>query len=204
MRIHRITEIHNIIKRKIWFLWNTLWFKKLGKKSYIEFPIKISKGHISCGKRVYIWKYCRIEAVTHWNNCKYNPEIVFEDDVSIQQLLHLTCAEKIHIGKNTAIAAGVTITDINHQYTNIQLPVEKQDLDVNCVFIGEDSKIYNNAVILPGTHLGKHSIVGANSVVSGIFPDYCVIVGAPAIMIKRYCFEQNKWRKTDKDGNFID
>ena len=46
--------------------------------------------------------------------------------------------------------------------------------------------------------------IGANSVVSGIFPDYCVIVGAPAKIVKRYCFEQQKWRKTDNKGNFIE
>lgn len=203
MRIYLITTVYNYIKKKIWFLWNILWFKKLGEKSYIDSPLKISKRYISCGKRVFIWKYCRLEAIVHWNTCKYSPKIIFEDDVSIQQFLHLTCAERIYIGKNTAIAAGVTITDINHQYINVQLPIEKQDLDIAPVFIGENSKIYNNVVILPGTHLGKHTIVGANSVVTGIFPDYCVVVGIPAKIIKRYCFEQQKWLKTDSQGNFI-
>ena len=72
------------------------------------------------------------------------------------------------------------------------------------LIIGEYSKIYNIEVILQNTKLGKHTTVGANSVVSGIFPDYCVIVGAPAKIVKRYCFEQQKWRKTDDKGNFID
>ena len=70
--------------------------------------------------------------------------------------------------------------------------------------IEENCKIYNNVVILPNTKLGKHTTVGANSVVSGIFPDYCVIVGAPAKIVKRYCFEEQKWKKTDNNGNFID
>ena len=124
--------------------------------------------------------------------------------MTIQQSLHLTCANQIKIGKNTAIGASVTITDIHHPYKDITIPIEQQDIEVGEVMIGENSKIYNNAVILSNTKLGKHTTVGANSVVSGIFPDYCVIVGAPAKIVKRYCFEQQKWRKTDNNGNFID
>ena len=52
-----------------------------------------------------------------------------------------------------------------------------------------------NSTILPGTKLGKHCVVGANSVVSGEFPDYCVIVGAPARIVKHYDFEIHKWVK---------
>jgi acetyltransferase-like isoleucine patch superfamily enzyme len=118
--------------------------------------------------------------------------------------MHLTCAKAISIGSNTAIAANVTITDINHSYVDISIPVEKQPWEISPVEIGEDCKIYNNAVILPGTKLGKHNVVGANSVVSGIFPDFCVIVGIPASIIKRYNFQSKKWQKTNKFGEFID
>ena len=60
-----------------------------------------------------------------------------------------------------------------------------------------------NSVILPGTELGDHCVVGANSVVSGSFPNYSVLVGAPAKIIKRYDFATQTWRKTDSKGNFI-
>ncbi len=126
------------------------------------------------------------------------------NNFSIQQNMHLTCAKAISIGSNTAIAANVTITDINHSYVDILIPVEKQPWEISPVEIGEDCKIYNNAVILPGTKLGKHNVVGANSVVSAIFPDFCVIVGIPASIIKRYNFQSKKWQKTNKFGEFID
>lgn len=196
--------IFNFIKQKIWFIVNKKRFKHLGGRSFINAPIKISKKHISCGSNVYIWKNSRIEAVTKWKNKIYFPDIIFEEGVSIQQNLHLTCAKKVFIGKNTAIVSNVTITDIIHLHTIPNIPVLQQDIEVKEVYIDENSTIYSNVVILPGTFLGKNSIVGANSVVSGIFPDYCVIVGAPAKIIKRYCFEQQKWRKTDDKGNFID
>ena len=56
---------------------------------------------------------------------------------------------------------------------------------------------------MQGTTIGKHCTVGANSVVSGTFGDYCVIVGAPAKIIKRYSFEKQDWLKTDAKGEFI-
>ena len=50
-----------------------------------------------------------------------------------------------------------------------------------------------NTVILPGTQMGNHCVVGATSTVSGVFPDNCVIVGSPAKIIKRYDKGSNKW-----------
>lgn len=109
--------------------------------------------------------------------------------------MHLTCANSIIIGKYTAIAANVTITDINHPYVDVDTPIEKQDIEVGYVRIGEDSKIYNNVVILPNVTIGKHVTIGANSVVDKDIPDYCVAVGIPAKVIKKYDFETNKWIK---------
>lgn len=107
--------------------------------------------------------------------------------------MHLTCAKRIEIGDNTAIAAYVTITDINHPYEDISLPVERQDIQVAPVKIGKDCKIYNNAVILPGVTIGNHVVIGANSVVCHDVPDFCVIVGAPAKVIKKFDFTKKQW-----------
>lgn len=146
----------------------------------------------------------RIQGVKKYNNVYFKPEIIIEDGVAIQQNLHLTCANKIVIRKNTAIAANVTITDIHHPYIDINVPIERQDIEVKEVVIGEECKIYNGAVILPGVHIGKHVSIGANSVVNRDIPDFSVVVGAPARIIKRYNIETNQWQKTDKLGNFIE
>jgi acetyltransferase-like isoleucine patch superfamily enzyme len=112
--------------------------------------------------------------------------ILIGENVTIEQNLHLTCANRIVIGNNTAIAANVTITDIEHPYTDVNIPIERHDLVVKEVVIGEDSKIYNNAVILPGVHIGKHCVIGANSVVARDIPDFSVAVGAPSRVVKQY------------------
>ena len=59
-------------------------------------------------------------------------------------------------------------------------------------------------MILPNAIIGKHTVVGANSVVIGKeYPDYSILVGSPAKIIKRYSFEKQEWLKTDKEGNFL-
>jgi acetyltransferase-like isoleucine patch superfamily enzyme len=187
----------------MWYFFNKRRFIKLGVKSFVNKPIIITPFCVEIRDHVFIQANARIEGVINYENVKFNPQIVFDDYCTIQQNLHLTCAKSIYIGKNTAIAANVTITDINHPYEDIDVPIEKQLITVKPVYISENCKIYNNVVVLPGTYMGKHCTIGANSVVSGNIPDFSVLVGAPAKIVKRYCFKKKEWLKTDKQGNFI-
>lgn len=201
-----------IIKQRIVFKWyrfkTIFWYKgffnSIGKHCIILNPTLITPESVILGNNVFIGWRARIEGVKQYQSKFFDPKIILNDGVSIQQNLHLTCASSIEIGKNTAIAANVSITDINHPYHDINIPIEQQDITTIPVYIGEDCKIYNNAVIMQGTKIGKHCTIGANSVVSGEFEDFCVIVGAPAKIIKRYSFEKNAWLKTHDNGNFIE
>lgn len=190
-----VTKIKNYpfalkLKTLLLYKWR---MRRCGHKTIIERPLLFSPAYIEVGSNVYIRKNCRIEGVSSYMDIKYNPVILIEDGVTIQQNLHLTCAECIEIGENTAVAANVTITDIIHPYEDIHQPAARQPLKVLPVKIGKDCNISNNAVILPGSVIGKHCVVGANSVVNGIFEDYCVIVGIPARVIKRYNYMTRKW-----------
>jgi acetyltransferase-like isoleucine patch superfamily enzyme len=68
----------------------------------------------------------------------------------------------------------------------------------NTVEIGDGTRISENVCML-GARIGKNCVVGANSVVTSDIPDYCIVVGVPAKIIKRYDFHLNKWIKTDPD-----
>ncbi len=181
--------------------WRGIFTHLRNKKIYISTiiyrPIKFTTQFIQTGRNVIIFKNCRIEGVSRYESKTYTPSIILHNGVSIQQNCHITCAEKIEIGENTAIASNVTITDIDHPYTDINLPIERQELSVKPVKIGKDCKIYNNAVILQGTTIGNHCVVGANAVVKGSFPDYSIIVGVPARTVKRYDSRTGEWVKTN-------
>ena len=165
--------------------------------------IRSDKPCLKLGKMCYIGPGARIQGVFRYNDKCFTPLITMEEGVSIQQNIHLTCASRVTIGANTAIGANVTITDINHPYEDVTLPIEAADITTADVMIGKDCKIYNNAVILPGVTIGRHCVVGANSVVNRSLPDYCVAVGAPARIVKRYDASLGKWLPTDENGAFI-
>lgn len=177
----------------IYYIPNKIRYKNWHLRSQIIKPFRVTQRYISIGDRVTILRDARIEGISQYNDIRYTPNIIIEDGVTIQQELHLTCANNIQIGRNTAIAAHVTITDINHPYTDVNIPIEHQNLEVKSVTIGRDCKIYNGAVILPGVTIGNHVTIGANSVVNINIPDYCVAVGLPAKIIKRYDHISGQW-----------
>jgi acetyltransferase-like isoleucine patch superfamily enzyme len=166
--------------------------------SYVSFPIfSLGLKRVYIGKKVRIFKGLRIE--THDLG-----EIHIKDDVSIGQNFHITSSGKIIIETGVIISANVFVTDIDHEYRDITLPVSSQPLIISNTYIGKNSFIGIGACIQAGTKLGKHCVVGCNSVVRGNFPDYSVIVGAPAKIVKRYNEKNKSWDKTDDKGNFLD
>lgn len=82
-------------------------------------------------------------------------------------------------------------------------PRDQPVKQLNDVIIGDDTWIGEHAVII-GASIGKHCVIGSNSVVTHDIPDFSIAVGTPAKIIKRYDFETGKWRKTDSKGSFID
>lgn len=173
------------------------WSDRVGK------ALLITPEYIFMSEHVSIMPNARIEGVSRYNDVAFSPRIEFGENVKIQQGLHLTCANRIVIGPGTAIAAYVTITDVMHPYDDISRPIEAQNLVVSEVYIAEDCKINNGAVILPGVHIGKHVTIGANTVVNKDIPDYSVAVGSPVRIVKRYNFDTACWEKTDNAGNFL-
>ena len=69
------------------------------------------------------------------------------------------------------------------------------------VEIGEGSWLGHNACVL-GASIGKHCVIGANSVVTHDIPDYSVAVGSPAKIIRRYDSTTKTWRSTRGNGDF--
>lgn len=184
-----------LLKQAALYIPRKFCYKEYHFSCVIKPSIIITPGCISLKKNVYIGYHSRVQGIYHYNKYEYNPQIIIGKDVSIQQNLHLTSANRIEIGNNTAIAANVTITDIHHPYEDVDKPIELQDIIVKEVTIGSDCKIYNNVIILPGVHIGKHTTIGANSVVTIDIPDFSVAVGSPARIIKKYDFDEKKWKK---------
>tara|TARA_B110000037_G_C16997347_1_gene455635 strand:+ start:24 stop:602 length:579 start_codon:yes stop_codon:yes gene_type:complete len=168
-----------------------------GFPSYVANPIYLKRlNRIFIGKRVRILPHSRIEVTSKMAS------ITFEDNISVGQNFHITAGGNLLIKKNTLITENVMITDIDHNYQDIDIPILDQEYIIRKTEIGENCYIGFGVVIQAGTILGKQCVVGANSVVRGSFPDYSVIVGAPGRIVKRYNLKSNKWERTDKNGEF--
>ena len=85
------------------------------------------------------------------------------------------------------LSPNVYITDCDHEYRNLGVPVIDQGIvqKGQTVSIGDGSYVGINTVIVGNVKIGKHCVIGANSVVTKDVPDYCVAVGSPAKVIKR-------------------
>jgi acetyltransferase-like isoleucine patch superfamily enzyme len=181
-----------ISRIKLYFLRGN--FKKFGKKSIILFPLRIAGAkHIEIGKNVFIYDNSRILAYSSGN------EIVMkiEDGVHLGRFAHIVAVKKIIIEKNVLLADKVYISDNTHEYADIFQPIKKQPIKfIGEVIIGENSWVGENVCII-GAKIGKHCVIGANSIVSNDIEDFSVAVGSPAKVIKKYDFELAEWIKIE-------
>lgn len=191
-----------MIYRSFWILRAIIYspfFKKFDFPSYIGKPIYL-KGvnKISIGKRVRIYPHSRMEV--HGKDS----EIIIKDNVGIGQNFHIISGAKLIIESGTIIAPNVFINNMDNAYTSIGVPILDQKEIIKETKIGKNCFIGIGAIIQAGTILGEQCIVGAGSVVKGNFPAFCVIVGNPCRIVKRYNDKTKEWQKTNKKGKFID
>ena len=91
---------------------------------------------------------------------------------------------RIDIGDDVFTGMNVYITDQNHGYEELNIPIGIQSPNDDPVVIGSGSWIGSGAVILPGARIGRQCVIGANSVVRGEVPDFSVVAGVPAKVIR--------------------
>ena len=104
--------------------------------------------------------------------------------------IHGSCLHvKYHIaiGKNCLIAANTQIFDCNghlNSMSNPELRLEKKDMPKK-IMIEDNVWIGTGCIILPGTHIGRGTIISAGSVVSGTIPEKSIAKGNPAVVLKK-------------------
>ena len=108
--------------------------------------------------------------------------------------------DKLIIGKFCQIAAGVefVMNGANHQMNAVSTfpfytlegwdmkPPAASDMPLKGdTIVGNDVWIGQNAVILPGVHIGDGAIIGANSIVGSDISPYTIVVGNPAREVRK-------------------
>lgn len=91
----------------------------------------------------------------------------------------------VYIGNDVMMGPNCTIYTQNHSYTDISKPMNLQGFSSERpVVIGNDVWIGGHVIILPGVKVGNHSIIGAGSVVTKDVPEFAVVGGNPAKVLK--------------------
>jgi len=91
---------------------------------------------------------------------------------------------KIEMGDCVRIGPKASIIAQNHGHFDITIPIDAQPSTTKGIKIGNDVWIGANSVITDGVTIGSHSIIGAGSVVTKDIPDYVIVGGNPAKIIK--------------------
>ena len=92
----------------------------------------------------------------------------------------------VDVGDDVFMGMNVYITDQNHGYEALDEPIGRQMPSEAAVSIGAGSWLGAGVVVLPGSVIGRHVVVAANSVVRGEVPDNCVVAGVPARIVRRH------------------
>lgn len=186
----------NVRSRLVGRLFYRRWFKYFGDRSFIKSPAQlIGTQNISIGSDVRIENGVILYAVRKYagKNCAGSIEI--GDHVYINRNFNSSAAAPILIGSHVTIATNVFICNYDHGYDYVDMPINAQPLKVHGeISIGSGSWLGANVCVLGNVSIGRHVVIGANSVVITDIPDYSVAVGVPARVVKRFDFDSGIWR----------
>jgi acetyltransferase-like isoleucine patch superfamily enzyme len=177
--------------------WKKMFWGHIGEKTVIYSPMKIvNPMNISIGDGVIIEANSTLYCVGNYQGINHQGNISIGNDVYINYGFNATTANRITIEDGVLCAFNVSIFDFDHGYEDVFSNINRAELTVKGpIVIGEKSWIGMNVAILGSVNIGKHCIIGANSVVTKDIPDYCVVAGSPARIIKRYNKLTKIWEK---------
>lgn len=101
----------------------------------------------------------------------------------------------VMIGNNVILAQNIVISALNHNFEDVSMTINQQGVVTDQITIENNVWIGANCSILAGVSIGEHVVVGAGSVVTKDIPPYCVVVGNPARVVKKYDHKEQRWIK---------
>ncbi len=174
-------------------------FGRFGRGSIICFPITtiFNARYIRIGEDTMIGPNVSLSAgMVPGQVCLSDPVVRIGDRCLIGRGSGIVGHFSIDIGDDVWTGHHVYITDQNHAYEDVTRPISRQSMPERAVSIGDGSWIGHGTVVLPGSTIGRHVTVGANSVVRGEIPDFSVAAGNPAVVVRRY--EDGRWVRVSR------
>jgi acetyltransferase-like isoleucine patch superfamily enzyme len=130
------------------------------------------------------------------------PAIVIGKGSNVGRRSVISARNRIELEENVLLAPAVYVTDHNHEYSNIELPVAGQGVTRGGRILIERNCWLGYGCMILGTKgdvvVGRNSVVGAYSIVTESCPPYSVVVGNPARVVKRFDGTSGKWLRADE------
>jgi acetyltransferase-like isoleucine patch superfamily enzyme len=96
----------------------------------------------------------------------------------------VNCYLDVEIGASSLFADDIYVSDFDHKYADLTMPIKDQGISKARVRIEPDVWIGTKATVTSGVVIGQGAVVGANAVVTRDLPAYSISVGVPARVIK--------------------
>ena len=187
--------------KKLYSAWVSLTypFASIGRNVSFHFTSRVSRQRstrISLGSSVNVSDHVWLNVAT--DDPVGEPTIIIEDGCHIGYDSIISGKNLVHLERDVLVGQQVVIQDHNHAYEDLEIPIISQGItEGGRIRIGEGSWIGRGAAILCSRGeltIGRHCVVSANSVVMQSIPDYSVVFGIPATIIRQYDSTRRVWR----------
>jgi acetyltransferase-like isoleucine patch superfamily enzyme len=149
------------------------------------------------GRRVRLGRCVRVDrpwAVTVGERAEIESSVWFKvvaDDANVEigpysfigRGTEIDVSSAVLIGAHVLIAPGVFITDHSHRMEGRD-HIDGQGCVAATVVIGEGAWLGARCVVLAGVRIGRGAVVGAGAVVSRNVPDWSIVAGVPARILR--------------------
>ena len=169
-------------------------FGSLGRLSLISPPFRSDNPMNVFIGNVRINAGSWLDTIPAYGSVEYKPRLEIGNRTYIGYRAHIIACGEMKIGSDVVIADGVYISDNLHGFEEIDQSIIDQSLKhPGTVTIEDEVWLGERVCVLPNVTIGKHAVIGSNSVVTKDIPAYSIAVGIPARVIKKRNLQTGKW-----------
>lgn len=156
-----------------------------GKNMTIEKCCRLdgfARNKVVFGDNTKIGAYSNLLSTSHFS--KYGEGMTMGHNSAVGDFTHFGAPGGLEIGNDVIMGSYVSFHSENHNFQDTTKLIREQGTTSKGIKIGNNVWVGAKVTFLDGCHVGNHCVVAAGAVVNGIFPDYSVIGGVPAKILK--------------------
>ncbi|MGB8985371.1 MAG: acyltransferase [Candidatus Sulfotelmatobacter sp.] len=182
--------------RMLWMV-QTYPFFSIGKGAWAHYSWRVDRSsapYISIAERVGFAQGVRLEVSATPGT--QSPILIMEAGSGLQRRGMISARNHIHIMKEAIFGFSVRIMDHGFEDQTDGIAIGTRERAGGTIRIEDECWIGFGAVIVCEEGelvIGRHSVVGANCIITRSIPPYSVVAGDPARIVKQYDFAKNKW-----------